>query len=216
LIDPGSDFAVRRRIPPLLAACPGARVVEGLAQGLADDRFEVRFRCARALAHVLKRDPDLSIDRDLVFRTIQHEAAVGRKVWDAQLALDQLGDLAGEDDDDELLRERAGRSLEHVFTLLSLVLPREPLRIACWGLREGNPILRGTALEYLESVLPQVVRAVLWPYLDTEGTSRGAALRPVPEPEVALRNLLGSSQSIELSLEALRKRRRGKDPVDDS
>jgi len=207
LIDPGSDFVIRRRIPALLADCPGARVVEGLVQGLADDRFEVRFRCARALLKVLERDPDLPIDRDRVFKAIQYEAAVGRKVWDAQRALDRLGDLASEDVDDELLRERAGRSLNHVFALLSLVLPREPLRIAYRGLHAGDAILRGTALEYLESVLPQAVRNVLWPYLDTEGASKSAAPRPAPERDAALRNLLDSSQSIQVSLEALRRRR---------
>jgi ATP:ADP antiporter, AAA family len=209
LVDPGSDFAIRRRIPALLTVCPGARVVEGLMWGLTHDRFEVRSRCARALAKVLEREPGLTIDRDRVFAAIQYEAAMGRKVWDAQLALDQLGDLASGDPDDELLRERAGRSLNHVFAMLSLVLPREPLRIAYRGLNAGDPFLRGTALEYLESVLPQVVRGVLWPYLDTEGTARGAAPRPKPEREAALRNLLDSSQSIELSLEALRKRPRG-------
>jgi hypothetical protein len=207
LIDPGSDFVIRRRIPALLADCPGARVVEGLMQGLADDRFEVRFRCARALLQVLERDADLRIDRDRVFKAIQYEAAVGRKVWDAQRVLDRLGDLASEDADDELLRERAGRSLNHVFALLSLVLPREPLRIAYRGLHAGDAILRGTALEYLESVLPQAVRSVLWPYLDTEGTSKAAAPRPALERDAALRNLLDSSRSIQVNLEALRRRR---------
>jgi AAA family ATP:ADP antiporter len=216
LLDPGNDFAVRRRIPAVLAGCSGARVVEGLTQGLADGRFEVRFRCARALAHVLERTPSLSIDRDRVFAAVQNEAAVGRKVWDAQLILDQLGDLASEDADDELVRERAGRSLDHVFALLSLVLPREPMRIAYRGLHAGDPILRGTALEYLESVLPLAVRVVLWPYLDTERASRGAAQRPAPERDLALRNLLSSSQSIEVNLETLRKRRRSNDAVDAS
>jgi ATP/ADP translocase len=214
LIDPSSDFAVRRRIPALLADCAGVRAVEGLTQGLVDDRFEVRLRCARALAHVLESDPGLSIDRDRVFGAIQHEAAVSGELWDAQLVLDQLGDFTSQDIDDQLLRERAGRSLNHVFTLLSLVLPREPLRIAYRGLHASDPILRGTALEYLESVLPQAVRGVLWPHLDTERALPGAAPRPAPERDLALRKLLDSSQSIELSLEALRKRHRGKDSVD--
>jgi hypothetical protein len=213
LIDPGSDFAVRRRIPGLLAGCSGAHVVEGLTRGLADDRFEVRYRCARALAHVLKRDPSLAVDRDRIDDAIQREAAVGRRVWDAQLVLDQLDDRAGDDPDDELLRARAGRSLEHVFVLLSLVLPREPLRIAYRGLHAGDPILRGTALEYLESVLPQAVRGVLWRYLDTDGTSPTAASRPARERDVALRNLLSSQQSIEVSLASLTMRDRGEDPA---
>lgn len=214
LINPGSAFAVRRRIPQLLAACSEARAVEGLTQGLADGRFEVRLRCARALAHLLDRDPALSIDRDRVLGAIQREATVGRHVWDAHAALDQLDDRASEDVDDELLRERAGRSLEHVFVLLTLVLPREPVRIAYRGLHAGDPVLRGTALEYLESVLPKLVRDVLWPYLDTDGTHRGVASRPAGEQDVALRNLLNAHHSIEINLALLRKRGRGGDPID--
>lgn len=208
LIDPGSDFAVRRRIPRLLAGCRGARVVDGLTQGFADDRFEVRFRCARALAHVLEREPGLRTDRDRIFDAIQREAAVGREAWDAQLVLDQLDDRASEDADDELLRERAGRSLEYVFALLSLVLPQEPLRIAYRGLHAGDRILRGTALEYLESVLPRAVREVLWPYLDTDAEPRGAVSRPARDRDAALGKLLSSQQLIEISLETQRKRRR--------
>ena len=49
---------------------------------------------------------------------------------------------------------RAGQSLAHVFTLLSLVLPSQPLQIAFRSLHSQNSRLRGTALEYLEGVLP--------------------------------------------------------------
>ncbi len=44
------------------------------------------------------------------------------------------------------------QSLAHVFTLLSLVLPREPLQIAFRSLHADDRQLRGTALEYLEGV----------------------------------------------------------------
>jgi hypothetical protein len=66
--------------------------------------------------------------------------------------------------------------------------------------------LRGAVLEYLESVLPQMVRVVLWPYLDTERTSRGAAPRAAPERDLALRNLLNSSQSNQPPVETTSKR----------
>jgi hypothetical protein len=96
-----------------------------------------------------------------------------------------------------------------VFALLSLVLPREPLRIAYRGLHAGDAMLRGTSLEYLESVLPQAVRHMLWPYIDTEGSSPGAGSRSSGERDAALHNLLSSRQSIELSVDALRRKHRG-------
>ena len=75
------------------------------------------------------------------------------------------------------LRKRANRSLEHVFTILSLALPEEPLRVAFRGLHTDDKTLRGTALEYLESILPKPIRQSLWPFLEDdrakEGTARG-------------------------------------------
>ena len=78
---------------------------------------------------------------------------------------------------DEFVKDRAGRSLAHVFTLLSLVLPFEPLQISYRGLHTDDDKLRGTALEYLESVLPKPIREGLWPFLEerrkpVERTSR--------------------------------------------
>jgi len=216
LIDPSTDFAVRRRIPRLLAGCPGVRVLDGLTQGLTDDRFEVRVRCARALARVLKREPGLPLDHERIFDAIQREATAGRAVWDAQKVLDHIDDRAGEDDYDELLRERAGLSLEHVFVMLSLVLPPEPLRIAYRGLHVGDPHLRGTALEYLENVLPPAVRVVLWPYLDTDGRSGLAPRRHTHERSEVLQTLLSSHRTIEIELEALRKRSRGEGRIEGS
>jgi hypothetical protein len=98
------------------------------------------------------------VDRDLIFDAVRREATLGRQVWDSQRLLDQLEKRDEDSFVDEFLRDRAGRSLEHAFTLLSLVLPREPLQIAFRGLHAGDPMLRGTALEYLETVLPPPVR----------------------------------------------------------
>ena len=69
---------------------------------------------------------------------------------------------------DEFVRDRAGQSLAHVFTLLSLVLPREPLQVAFRSLQTRDVYLRGTALEYLEGVLPSAIRNALWPFVANE------------------------------------------------
>jgi hypothetical protein len=66
---------------------------------------------------------------------------------------------------------QASQSLGHVFTLLALVLPAEPLRVAFRGLHSDDQRLRGTALEYLESVLPRDVRDLLWRFLE-DGVTR--------------------------------------------
>lgn len=65
------------------------------------------------------------------------------------------------------------RGLAHVFTVLGLVLEREPLAIAYRALRGEDPALRGTAFEYLEVVLPERLRNVIVPLLgDVRPTMR--------------------------------------------
>lgn len=207
LLDPDSDFAVRRRIPSVLVTAPTSRVVEGLTRGLADSRFEVRYRCGRALARILERETSLQVDRDLILGAVRREATVGRGLWESQRLLDMIDDQGEESFVDDFLRDRAGRSLEHVFTLLSLVLPREPLQIAFRGLF-ADPMLRGTALEYLDSVLPPSVREVLWPYLEPDRSARRGDAPTPRDREQVLSDLLRSNLSIEINLEELRRSHR--------
>src|SRR6185295_7409486 len=106
--------------------------------------------------------------------------------------------------DDALLRDRASRSLGHVFALLALVLPREPLLIAYRGLHTEEPALRGTALEYLETVLPDSVRKSLWPLLEPT-----PAQRPKARPrEEVIAELMRSRASIDVNLLAQRQAKR--------
>jgi hypothetical protein len=103
---------------------------------------------------------------------------------------------------DEVLRERASRTMEHVFRLFSFVLPRKPLQVAFRGLYAGDENLRGIALEYLESVLPPPVRNAMWPYLD----DRRPPQRETRSHDEILATLLRSHESIEVRLAALRAR----------
>lgn len=201
LLDPGEDFAVRRRLVRVLAEGNGPEVREALLRALEDPRFEVRYRAGRALARVLTREPGLPVDRERVIEAVLREVAVERGVWEGRHLIDQL-------DDDwspieaEVVRDRATRSLEHVFTLLALILPAETLRLAYHGLHTGDGHLRGTALEYLESVLPERVREKLWPFLEVEQLRQARPLTP----EQALQDLLASRESIVLALAAARER----------
>jgi hypothetical protein len=122
-------------------------------------------------------------------------------VWESQQPL-------GEDAEDPLelgdaLRERSSRSLEHVFVLLSLVLPRQPLQIAFQGLHTEDPQLRGTALEYLETALPAPVREKLWPFIGDRPTRD----RPSRPREQVVADLIAARSSIVLSLDQLKELR---------
>ena len=201
LIDPNQDFAVRRRLARVFSVCVSQRAVDGLLLGLDDVRFEVRFHCARSLALILEKNPRVHVSRDRVFEVVLAEVEVGRPVWEGHRL---LREIEAQDDRvfaDEFVKDRASRSLSHVFTLLSLVLPFEPLQIAYRGLHTADDKLRGTALEYLDSVLPKPIREGLWPYVE-EQRAPAQASRP---REQILADLMRSNQSIAISLEELRR-----------
>jgi hypothetical protein len=125
---------VRRRIPHVLRSASGERVVRTLFGALSCDAVEVRYRAALALSEVTRDDRARLPDRADVYALVLNEVAQGPL-------------------------NRA--SLDHVFALLALVLNRGTLELARQGVLSEDRKLRGTALEYLESLLPETVRAPL-------------------------------------------------------
>lgn len=204
LLDPDAEFAVRRRVPLVLADMATERTVDGLLRGLGDVRFEVRYRCGRVLSRLQDQHPDLAIDPGRVYQMVLREVAVDRGVWESHRLLDRMEDEDWSPVMDELLRERANKGLEHVFTLLALVLPRQPLKVAFRGLHTTDQLLRGTALEYLETALPEDIRKALWPFLEAPARERSARR----SAQDVLSELMESNQSIAMNLAELRRLQR--------
>jgi len=202
LIDPNQDFTIRRRLARVFSVCVSQRAADGLMLGLDDLRFEVRFQCGHSLASLLDKNPRVVIDRDRIFAVVMREVAVGRPVWESRRLLDELEVRDEVSFVDEFVRDRAGQSLAHVFTLLSTVLPREPLLISFRSLYTDDQNLQGTALEYLEGVLPPPIRERLWPFLE----DRRPVVRSARPRDEILADLLRSNHSIMLNLEELRRR----------
>jgi hypothetical protein len=201
LLDPSQPFAVRRRLARVFSVCVSQRAADGLIAALDDLRFEVRYQCARSLAAILEKHPRLRIDAATIYEVVRREVEVGRPVWEGHRLLDRVDDDVPDRVVDAYLKGRANQSLTHVFTLLSLVIPAEPLRIAFRGLHTNDPNLRGTSLEYLEGVLPPAIHQRLRPFLE-ERPARPASARP---REQVLAELLRSSDSILLNLEELKR-----------
>lgn len=199
LLDPQQPFAVRRRIPRILASADGKRAADGLLQGLQDERFEVRFQCGQSMAAIRLRTPDATVyEEQMVFDAVLRELDVGKNVWESQRLLDD--DANGSSAWlDSTIRARVHRSVEHIFTLLSLCLDAEPLQMALIALSTEDRVLRGTALEYLDNVLPSEIRTKLWPLLAPNHRTR-ARSRP---PEQIVEDLLQSLDSFSLDREAL-------------
>jgi hypothetical protein len=185
------EFGVRRRIPRILGQCDSQLAIHGLLGALADPRFEVRFQCSRALDLLVQRRPDLKVPADLVYAAVEREMQVARPIRDSRRLLDPRDSSDPNAFLDEILRERADQTLEHIFSLFALLLPREAMKIAFRSLHTDDAALRGLAIEYLDSVLPDQVRDGLWVLIETKPPAH-----PLDVSQDALGELLRAHESL--------------------
>jgi AAA family ATP:ADP antiporter len=190
LLNPNHGMATRQRLARVLSICVSQRAVDGLILALDDDRFEVRYQAARSLVSIVEKNARIRIDRASIERIVLDEIKLARPIWEGRRL---LAGSASASPFDLFVKDRAGQSLAHVFSLLSLILPREPLQIAFRSLNSDDDRLRGTALEYLDEVLPVPVRLGLWPFLAQEHTVRA------PAPAMATPDAPSASVLIELT-----------------
>ena len=199
LLDTDVDPRIRRRIPRVLKVCRTQRAAAGMLMALKDPVFEVRVQVGLALAQ-MHEEAHVTLSREEVFDIAAHELTAGRTSWHTPDDGSRESRASSEgpyrtsspsspaattrSTDDEL-----HRGLVHAFTLLGLVLEREPLSIAYRAMRSEDPGLRGTAYEYLEVVLPPRLRDVLIPLLgDVKPSARGRARGPSELAEELLRS----------------------------
>jgi len=149
MLDPERPVVVRRRLPRVLASFPHARSVRGLVDALRDSALEVRKRVALALSALLQEHPELAPPRQVMFDAVEREVRAAAK----------------------------GLDLEHVFVILSMALDREATELARRALASEDDQQRGTALEYLETVLHEPLRSELWPHLQDQRAQRAARRR---------------------------------------
>ena len=197
LLDPGRDVVIRVRIPRVLARTATQRAADGLLLGLSDPAFGVRRQCALTLARIAEREPTIVLPRATIFAVTLRELQGAPEDWTKGV------EVGGAEEDSGEARPQTAteRGLSHVFTLLSMAVDRDPLRIAYWALLGKDPALRGTALEYLANVLPDDVRRALWPHLGVRARPAAAA-RPRQDLE---QDLMRSSATMGLSREAMKR-----------
>jgi len=175
LLDPATPDVVRRRLPLALKSCRSPIARDGLFAGLEAQSFEVRLRCGRALLALTDEHPPLQRAFPDALRLVERE----------------LGGGGGEM---RLIRE-------HVFNLLALALEREPVQIASRAFTSDDAYVRGTALEYLETVLPARMFSALQPLL-TATTPFPARRRPAADVRA---DLLRAGATMTVSLDELRR-----------
>ena len=174
LLSPDTPDIVRRRVPLVLKSCASKLARDGLVQGLDASSFDVRLRCGRALLALTERHRELAVSSQEALNAVER-------------ALNDEG--------------HADRTREHVFNLLALGLDREPVQIAALAFDNDDVYLRGTALEYLETVLPSAIFSALAPRLAAPDAHRPQS-RGVAE---ARAELLHAAATLSVSLEEVRR-----------
>lgn len=159
LLDAQLGARARYRVPAILAKVQTTTSVRALANGLLDSDFELRRRCARALLALRLQEESLSPPEPLILSAIRRELEVNSSIWNSRASL-----LEADDPNPLPIAEFTGDySLKHVFTLLCLCRPPDVMVLALRALRTEDTKLRGTALEYLENVIPAEIKTPLWP-----------------------------------------------------
>lgn len=177
LLDPDGEFTIRRRLPAVLTAGDPHLASWALWRALSDKRFEVRFRCGRALLELREAHHPMPFTPHDIYALLERELSVERTVLRSYRLLDSMPN-AGDGAEDT--------ALAHVFNVLALVLPPDPVRIAFQSLHTTDRELRATALEYLESALPPDLAEKLWPLIDVQ-VRPARSTRTREELAVALR-----------------------------
>jgi len=168
MLDPDIPLRARQRLPGVLEASHNPRSVKGLLLGMVDESFNVRYSCARSLARMRSRNRELKIPQQQVFAAIRKELQATPEEWAARnRALQRDGSP-----DAEILTKLVDRGVEHVFTLLALVLDPDAVYLAMQATLSEDVNLRGTALEYLENVLPADLYQDLLSHLGSQHEGR--------------------------------------------
>jgi hypothetical protein len=197
LIDQDLDYNIRRRLPRLLSRVEDQQCVDGLLSGLSDTRFEIRYQCGRALERLRRRHPELDYRTHAILSAAERELHVNQAIWTSRRRIERReGSPDGPDFLDEVLKDRADRSLEHVFSLFAVIYPRDPLMAAFRALHQNDRMFRGLALEYLENVLPEEIRERLWQIIEE---APPAPISPADEKAV-LASLVESNAAFVLRL----------------
>jgi len=177
LLDPDMPLLARQRLPGVLEASHNPRSIDGLLLGMMDASFNVRYSCARSLARMRTRNASLKIPSETIYSAIREELGASMDEWEARSEELNLSD--------KQLEDRGGpyinRNMEHVFTLLALTLDPDAVHMSMQAAFSKDINLRGTALEYLENVLPAGLYQLLVQRLglSEEGRISSRSLREV-------------------------------------
>lgn len=179
LLTPRQHPLVKRRLPLILAQSDSPLAVQGLSAGLDDPDWNVRFRCAQALETIRRRYAHLAVNEERLLAIAEREA---RALPGA--STDRATAQGGID--------ASHRGVQFLFLLFGTLYEPETLDLCLRALQSGDRGLQGTALEYLENLLPAHIWALLQPVL-APTHKRSKKKRPLQQ---AARELAAAASSL--------------------
>jgi ATP:ADP antiporter, AAA family len=158
---------IRREVPKVLQEI-GTTAAQGvLVESVLDRDVVLRYHTITALNRLGQAHPERSTDRKLI------ESVLAAEIMGHYRSYQVLGTLGGSLDDDANpiahgLRESMEKETERIFRLLKLLYPQFDMHSAYVSLQSTDPVVHDNGVEFMDSVLPPEMRALVIPLFDRE------------------------------------------------
>jgi ATP:ADP antiporter, AAA family len=171
LVDPEMPADVRREIPAVLQEIGSRAAQSVLTESVLDKDVVLRYRCIAALNKLGQLHPDRPVDRKII------ESVLAAEILGHYRSYQVMGSLAGSLSDSaepvrQGLHESMEKETERIFRLLKMLYPEHDLHSAYVGLQSSDPMVHDNALEFIDTILPPEIRAVLMPIIDRDVSIR--------------------------------------------
>ena len=165
LVDPEIKPEVRREIPQVLQEIGTREAQAVLVESVLDRDVVVRYHTIAAINRLGQAHPDRSTDRKLI------ESVLAAEIMGHYRSYQVLGTLEGTLTDpanpiEHGLRESMEKESERIFRLLKILYPQYDMHSAYVGLQSPDPVVHDNAVEFMDTVLPPEVRALIIPLFD--------------------------------------------------
>jgi AAA family ATP:ADP antiporter len=164
---------IRREIPRVLEEI-GSRAAQAvLIESVLDRDVVLRYHTIASLNRLGQAHPDRSTDRKLI------ESVMAAEIMGHYRSYQVLGTLSGalaaslNDPANPIehgLRESMEKESERIFRLLKILYPQYDMHSAYVSLQSDDPVVHDNAVEFMDSVLPPEVRALIIPLFDRDVT----------------------------------------------
>ncbi len=194
LDDPATPLAVRRHLPRTISRFDARLAAPILVSHLAHARGMVRFKLLVGLGNVVRENPEIELDRDVVRGVVEQTLASAEELraFGAELDTDAAADPARATPTETLVRllldNKRALAVERIFRLLGVLHPREDFERIYRGLSSRDPSARASSRELIEHVVDSAYRGAVLDLVEDRREERpsDAELPREKRPYVAL------------------------------